>query len=102
MEGVRLINADELIKDIERDRQIAKQFFLGVDRAIDVMFDSVKDSILDAPTVDAVPIVHGHWDDSLDGITPYCSVCHRTHRGMNRTPDYCPNCGATMKNEVKT
>jgi len=50
----------------------------------------------DAPTVDAAPIVHGRWDDSFDNITPYCSVCHMSNRCLNRTPNYCPHCGAKM------
>lgn len=33
---------------------------------------------------------------SLDGITPYCTVCGRTHSCFKRTPSYCPNCGAKM------
>lgn len=45
---------------------------------------------------DVVPVVHGKWDDSLDGITPYCSVCGCTHKCLIRTPLYCPNCGAKM------
>lgn len=45
---------------------------------------------------DVEPVRHGYWDDSFDGITPYCSVCRRTHMCINRTPSYCPNCGAKM------
>ena len=45
------------------------------------------------------PVMHGHWDDSADGITPYCSVCGQSHRCLRRTPDYCPNCGAKMDKE---
>ena len=48
------------------------------------------------PTADVAPVVHGRWDDSFDGITPVCSVCGRTHKCFNRTPNYCPNCGAKM------
>ena len=48
------------------------------------------------PTVDAVPVKHGYWDDSFDGITPFCSACHMSHRGFDRTPNYCPHCGAKM------
>ena len=50
----------------------------------------------DMQTADVAPVRHGQWDDSFDGITPYCSVCGRSHRGMIRTPKYCPNCGAKM------
>ena len=52
-----------------------------------------------APSADAEIVRHGYWDDSLDGIVPYCSVCGRTHRCINRTPPYCPNCGAKMDKE---
>ena len=48
------------------------------------------------PVADVAPVVHGKWDDSLDGITPYCSVCGCTHKCLIRTPMYCPNCGAKM------
>lgn len=52
--------------------------------------------INEAPAVDAEPVRHGHWDDSFDGITPYCSVCGMSHNCINRTLDYCPHCGARM------
>lgn len=43
---------------------------------------------------------HGYWDDSADGITPYCSVCGQSHRCLKRKPNYCPNCGAKMDEPV--
>jgi hypothetical protein len=59
--------------------------------------DIVKVNIaLDKSTVDAVEVVHARWDDSFDGITPYCTACGRSHNCINRTPNYCPNCGAKM------
>lgn len=42
------------------------------------------------------PVNYWHWDDSYDGITPFCSVCGRSHHTVVRTPNYCPNCGAKM------
>lgn len=60
---------------------------------------NVLQSIVDIPAADVEPVRHGYWDDSFDGITPYCSVCRRTHMGINRTPSYCPNCGAKMDKE---
>ena len=56
------------------------------------------------PTVDAVPVVHGHWwhDDGADLNELTCSVCNKTYRMMmdlraNVYPhNYCPNCGARM------
>lgn len=52
------------------------------------------------PAADIEPVRHGYWDDSFDGITPYCSVCRRTHMCINRTPSYCPNCGGKMDKEA--
>lgn len=51
------------------------------------------------PAADVAEVRHGCWDDSLDGITPYCSVCGCTHRCLIRCPIYCPNCGARMDKE---
>lgn len=56
--------------------------------------------INEAPAIDAEPVRHGHWDDSFDGITPYCSVCGMSHNCINRTPDYCPHCGARMNGDT--
>lgn len=50
---------------------------------------------------DAAPVVHAHWDDSFDGITPYCSACGMSHGCLRRTPDYCPNCGAKMDEKAE-
>ena len=61
--------------------------------AVDNVIGKIVDEV---PAADAAPVVHGRWDDSFDGITPVCSVCGRTHKCFNRTPNYCPNCGAKM------
>ena len=56
----------------------------------------------DAPTVDAVEVVHGRWVETLvpDGyvqkasrMRKQCSVCGWTNACRYR---YCPNCGAKM------
>lgn len=83
---MKLIDADEL----EKVWTIASPEPYSTDAA------EVLDSIRGAPTVDAVPVVHGQWNDSYDGITPYCSVCGHSHRLMVRKPNYCPNCGGKM------
>ena len=61
---------------------------------------SVED-IENAPTVDAVEVVHGRW------INPYmnryghpchcCSVCG--FKASYQDKNYCPNCGAKMDEE---
>ncbi len=62
-----------------------------------------------AKTVDAVPVVHGEWQE--ENCRPrssifYCSICHRTAYDIQPSRDkawkkrcryaYCPNCGARM------
>lgn len=59
----------------------------------------LREELVNFPAADVEPVRHGYWDDSFDGITPYCSVCRMSHRCLMRTPDYCPNCGAKMDGE---
>lgn len=60
------------------------------------------------PTVDAVEVVHGRWDEipnkymsvstktgSYSGHATSCSVCHEINPNAFKT-NYCPNCGAKM------
>lgn len=62
---------------------------------------TLKEEIANFPAADVEPVRHGYWDDSFDGITPYCSACGMSHRCLMRTPDYCPNCGAKMDEDTK-
>ena len=67
-------------------------------------------AIVNAPTVDAVEVVHGRWvHDCVEGCNPFvdslpvwvdvmqCSVCKEYIEGSHGTK-YCPNCGAKMDN----
>ena len=68
-------------------------------------FDETIDSVMnEQPTVDAVEVVHGRWEQKefwTDGGTWRCSECGRQIMFMKGTPItehmyYCPNCGAKM------
>lgn len=55
----------------------------------------IKQVIDESPAIDAVPVVHGHWDRSE------CSVCHDDlsyyqYEMPNLVYPYCPFCGAKM------
>lgn len=56
-----------------------------------------KDILERTPTVDAVPVRHGHWVGIDD--EPYevweCDRCGYTYESEHRY-NYCPNCGAKM------
>lgn len=55
-----------------------------------------------APTVDAVPVVHGKWIWDTKGLypKPLCSRCSeepcRLTNHQSDLPKYCPHCGAKM------
>ena len=92
----RLIDADALLKKQYNSSPLkALQF---VEMVVDVR------DIEDAPTVDAVEVVHGRWQiitDDYDCEMMCCSVCKAEfYDGDNDTVDclhnYCPNCGAKM------
>lgn len=71
-----------------------------------------RDSLKDAPTVDAVEVVHGRWEDVYGGkyANPryVCSVCKEKstytfvrgllggYKEMQALTPYCHNCGAMM------
>lgn len=61
-------------------------------------FEDACCAIEDAPTIEAVPVVHGRWIDN--DIDPeawnFCSVCGEQAIDLF---DYCPNCGAHMGGE---
>ena len=64
--------------------------------------DAVMDEIDNAPTVDAVEVVHGRWHD-VYLMTPWIAtgICSHCNLKSYINPDfpfakYCPNCGAKM------
>lgn len=69
------------------------------------------DSVLDvyisaAPTVDAQPVVHGRWIESviertMGALNGYkCSICGHEKIGRTCLYNYCPECGAKMDEKV--
>lgn len=89
---MRLIDGDKLLE------VIAKQERWNVP-------DFIYESIKNAQTIDAKPVLHGKWIN--DKGLYKCSVCNNfTITGwancisieqMNKTMKYCNNCGAKMK-----
>lgn len=53
-----------------------------------------------APTIDAVPVKHGYWQqmwEDKDQVQARCSNCKMVFWiGKGRDGNYCPNCGAKM------
>lgn len=55
-----------------------------------------------APTVDAVPVVHGRWNN-MDGYKTrkVCSECGWDVPEYGKFYSYCPNCGAKMNGGIE-
>ena len=87
-------------QEYESDRKWAVGYNAGLDRALH--------SLHYAPAADVAPVVHGEWitldECANEGV--YCSVCHKkvykadyawcVKKNKVRS-NYCPNCGANMK-----
>ena len=64
-------------------------------------------SLADAPTIDAVEVVHGRWVRCKDWDYDYeCSVCEgyaveNKDGNYDILTHYCPNCGAKMDEPQK-
>lgn len=97
----RLIDADALIEQI---RLMANRTALGETAPSDLSGLEVCGLIFNAPTVDAVPVVHGRWihteieDDDWGGAWHKwtCSNCDFSVGHNPNGTNYCPNCGAKM------
>ena len=87
----RLIDADALKAKANADPDSGEGFVWVQD-------------IDEAPTVDAVPVVHGAWVN-VAGCRTICNNCREyplyDYFGRLKLSNSCPNCGAKMDLEVK-
>lgn len=77
--------------------------FRKLDKTSCRAYKNALDILSDAPTVDAVEVVHGKWIEKIDMVESYladstevfyeCSVCECANIGES---PYCSNCGAKM------
>lgn len=63
--------------------------------------DALDAATTQAPTIDAVQVVHGRWvyEKTYQGMKYVCSECGEIPECFE--PNYCPNCGAKMDGERK-
>ena len=86
----RYIDADALYQTIDAWRKKLVLTYGEVDDYVECLGD-VLDIIEDAPTVEEK---NGRWLNK--GRKICCSVCGRTNFAA---PNFCPNCGADMREE---
>lgn len=77
-------------------RYLTSQMFLIYEacNTENIFIDAIIDEIDNAPTVEAVEVVHGRWIPSENGGY-HCSVCDKRF-GFVFDNYYCPHCGAKM------
>ena len=106
----RLIDADELIEIAHEMIQEDPDAFNG-----GYSYDAVTvEEINEAPTVEAVQVVHGEWLDFYgDYSTAECDQCAECYEvspdsepkkeyfeAFKQCYNFCPNCGADMRKKV--
>ena len=68
--------------------------------------NDLAEVLVNLPTVDAKPVVHGSWEKTRLAGEYECSNCHSieyeslTKSGF-KLPNFCPNCGADMRKKVQ-
>lgn len=106
---MRLVDADALLAELHQyddDCAFKDEFEYGLQQRLDTCIYAVED----APTVDAVPVRHGHWvrwyEEVHDSFgVAYIPHCKCSECGMEFDPyianrmNYCFNCG--MKSDRK-
>ena len=106
MTDVRLIDANALLKEFEkRQEQQVNEYcdcFLNDAQELSTEWWCVEDAVTAAPTIDAVEVVHGRWEDATEIIAGIrfpqtrCTACGKVYWGYRTECYYCPNCGAKM------
>ena len=85
----RLIDADALKAEFPVIGEFEKDLWHSA---------TIRAAIQNAPTVDAVEVVHGRWIESEPGCR-LCSHCLADVAIYSGHRNYCPNCGAKMDGE---
>lgn len=102
---MRLIDADTVSKLFDAEfKETIKLIFEGkthLDNLAEGFCEAYR-VIQNMPAVDAVPVVHGQWEQCFEDWRQQiegdkCSACGFEHYGTGSSRfRYCPNCGAKM------
>ena len=66
-------------------------------------FDEAVTRVENFPSADVAPVRHGRWIEQEKytfGTMYDCSICDNRILDNGHSWNYCPNCGATMDEEV--
>ena len=94
----RLIDADSIPKVLDALCEKCGGYKRNKGECEYCKMDLFGDEVMALPTIDAVPVVHGHWEESVYRGMLVCSKCRIYHiaKGDEYDFTYCPHCGAKM------
>lgn len=97
---MRLIDGDALKRKAQK--VATESWKMRIRASVETTLNQFIDWIDEAPTADAVPVVHGRWITHELQINGYAhATCECTACGASRPTTlfpmkYCPHCGARM------
>ena len=94
----KYINADELMQKVNENHYLLASFDNSKDFG---MFDcGIKQVVDEMPSADVIEVIHGEWiGNSFDF---YCSNCKQYQNFYAGKSNFCPNCGADMRERKET
>jgi hypothetical protein len=70
---------------------------------IGINLEETVNAVCDIPSADVRPVVRGQWKDAMQSChdSPHvkCSVCGEYYWQYFKKFNFCPNCGADMREE---
>ena len=95
---MRLIDADALRETLRK--QSIESFTISDEYEFFIKgLICADDAIVDAPTVEAVPVRYGKWEHIGDPQEWDAYICNQCNVAQGEPWEYCPSCGARMDAE---
>ena len=96
LKGYDPITLESFTRHMTKHREPYDQYDMGYVDAVEQI-----ENFLEYNTVDAVEVVHGHWNTihfvtQPVGLLPDKYVCSECRSILYKEFNYCPNCGAKM------
>ncbi len=95
---VRVMEVNEAVRRIREHNRIHQSAEPRNSPIITEILESCARLLEDIEDGKLQYVKHAEWKINCDGYYPYCSNCINEPPGREMT-DYCPNCGAKMKEE---
>ena len=94
----KYVNLDKIIAKLEKAIEEHKADISEENAITAWIFKRFIAELEKVPTVDVVPVKHGHWVKEKPDVLIHwhCSVCKNCYYLEEPNANYCPNCGAKM------